>query len=203
LYRAAYGNNQPFPNPDTGLPNETRKLPSYAVFSVDRAKVIVGPRLADTQLDLAAALSQRPEFLTRYPASLTGPEFVDAIIASILSDSQADLTSQRAALLNLFSTRGRAAVLHVLVDDHPANPIDNDAFIDAEYRRTFVYTEYAGYLRRDADIGGFLFWLDQVNRLPVRDVGIQHTMACAFITSTEYQQRFSSVVTRSNQDCAQ
>jgi len=72
-----------------------------------------------------------------------------------------------------------------------------------KYRRTFVYTEYAGYLRRDADIAGFLFWLDKVNQFPVRDPGIQHTMACAFITSAEYQQRFSSVVTRSNQECGQ
>jgi hypothetical protein len=92
-------------------------------------------------------------------------------------------------------------VLYRIADDSAQNPIDNRAFIDAEYRRTFVYTEYAGYLRRNSDIGGFLFWLNQVNQFPVRDPGIQHTMACAFITSAEYQQRFSSVVTKSNSEC--
>jgi len=94
-------------------------------------------------------------------------------------------------------------VLYRLADDSVQNPINNRPFIDAEYRRTFVYTEYAGYLRRDADIAGFLFWLDKVNQFPVRDPGIQHTMACAFITSPEYQQRFSPIVTRSNQECGQ
>jgi len=54
---------------------------------------------------------------------------------------------------------------------------------------------------RDADIGGLLFWLSQVNRLPIRNVDIQHAMVCAFITSAEYQLRFNSVVTHSNQEC--
>jgi hypothetical protein len=82
-----------------------------------------------------------------------------------------------------------------------SNPINNRSFVDAEYNRSFVFGEYSGYLRRDSDIGGFLFWLDQVNRFPVRDANIQHTMVCAFITSTEYQQRFSSLVTRNNSQC--
>ena len=86
-------------------------------------------------------------------------------------------------------------------DNVQTNPINNRALIDAEYNRAFVFTQYAGYLRRDADIGGFLFWLDQVDRAPLRDVGIQHTMVCAFITSTEYQLRFSSLVTHHNSDC--
>jgi hypothetical protein len=55
-----------------------------------------------------------------------------------------------------------------------------------------------GYLRRNADIGGFLFWLDQVNSGSLRNVPKQHAMVCSFITSREYQERFSSVVTHSN-----
>jgi hypothetical protein len=48
-----------------------------------------------------------------------------------------------------------------------------------------------------------LFWLDQVNRFPLRDVTSQHAMVCSFITSIEYQQRFSSIVTHTNQECPQ
>ncbi|HEX8096398.1 MAG TPA: hypothetical protein VF507_00120, partial [Pyrinomonadaceae bacterium] len=66
-----------------------------------------------------------------------------------------------------------------------------------------VYSQYAGYLKRDADIGGFGFWLGQVNRFPLRSTGIQNAMVCSFITSREYQERFSSVVTRTNQECPQ
>jgi hypothetical protein len=65
-----------------------------------------------------------------------------------------------------------------------------------------VTTQYFGYLRRDADIGGLLFWLNQVNSAPLRDTTRQHSMVCAFITSSEYQQRFSLVVTHSNGECA-
>ena|SRR5713226_5044469 len=69
-----------------------------------------------------------------------------------------------------FNSGGRANVLYRLADDNLAtNPIDNGAFINAEYNRAFVFTEYAGYLRRDSDIAGFLFWLGQVNSAPVRD----------------------------------
>jgi len=59
--------------------------------------------------------------------------------------------------------------------------------------------QYFGYLRRDPELGGFLFWLDTLNN---GDAGIFRGMVCAFATSREYQQRFSTVVTRANADCA-
>jgi hypothetical protein len=202
LYRAAYGNNQPAPNPDPANPAEARKLPSYAVFVPDRARVVGGASLAQSQLNLARAFVQRPEFLTKYPAALDGTAFIAAILDTIRNDSGADLTSQQEALLKLFYSGGRAAVIYRLADDNLAtNPLDNRAFIDAEYRRAFVATQYFGYLRRDGDIAGLLFWLDQVNRFPLRDTTIQNAMVCSFITSTEYQQRFGSVVTHSNGEC--
>lgn len=202
LCRAAYGNDQPSPNPDTGNVSEARKIPSYTVFVRDRARVVGGANLAQSQLDLANAFVQRAEFLARYPASLSGPQFVDALLARIGTDSGVNLGSQRSALINLLNQGGRGAVLYRLADDNlQTNPISNRPFVDAEYTRSFVYTQYAGYLRRDADIGGFLFWLQQVNRFPVRDSTIQQAMVCAFITSAEYQQRFSPVVTHSNSEC--
>jgi len=204
LYRAAYGNEQPFPNPDRTDVTEARKIPSYNVFTHDRARVVDGPDLAQQQLALATAMTERPEFLSVYPVNLTGSQFVDALVARIQNGSGVSLLSQRDALVTLFTQGGRGAVLYRLADDNPqTNQIDNRAFVDAEYNRSFVFNEYTGYLRRDSDIGGFLFWLDQLNRLPVRDANIQHTLVCAFITSAEYQRRFSSVVTRSNFECGQ
>jgi hypothetical protein len=137
--------------------------------------------------------------LNQYPANLTLDQFVDAVLATINTDDGADLTSQRAALIALGS---RGAVLYRLSDDNlTGNPINNRAFVDAEYNRSFVASQYFGYLRRDADIGGFLFWLGQVSSAPLRDVAKQHAMVCSFITSAEYQLRFSSVVTHSNGEC--
>jgi hypothetical protein len=204
LYRAAFGNTQPFPNPNSNaqFPNEEKKLPSYGVFAPDRARVKGGATLAQTQLDLANAFVLRASFLTRYPANLDGPGFVDAILANINTDIGANLSSQRDALIALFNQGGRGAVVYRLADDNAAgNPIDNRAFIDAEYNRAFVLTQYFGYLRRNPDIAGFVFWLNQVNSAALRDVAKQHAMVCSFITSTEYQLRFSSVVTHNNTEC--
>jgi len=204
LYRAAFGNNQPNANPfaDPNFPNEEKKLPNYSVFAPDRARVAGGASLAQAQLNLASAFVQRSQFVARYPASLDGPGFVDAVLATIHNDIGVDLTSERQFLIDLFNSGGRGAVLYRLADDNSqTNPINNRAFIDAEYNRAFVATQYFGYLRRDADMGGFLFWLGQVSSAPLRDVPKQHAMVCSFVTSAEYQQRFSSVVTHFNSEC--
>ena len=204
LYRAAFGNNQPSPNPDTSNTAEAKKYPSYAAFSQDRAKVVGGSSLAQTQLNLAKQFVQRPKFLAKYPLSQGAITFVDAILATIKNEVGVDLTSQRDALISLFNQSGRGAVLYRLADDNAqSNPINNRAFIDAEYNRAFVATQYFGYLRRDADIGGLLFWLGKVNQFPLRSTAIQNAMVCSFITSQEYQLRFSSVVTRTNAECPQ
>jgi hypothetical protein len=204
LYRAAYGNNQPFPNADTSNQTEAKKVPAYAVFLPDRARVIGGASLAQSQLDFANAFVQRAAFVAKYPANLDGSSFIDAVLSTIRNDIGVDLTAQKPALLTHFNSGGRGAVMYRLADDNAqSNPINNRAFIDAEYNRAFVATQYFGYLRRDSDIGGFLFWLGQVSSGPLRDVPKQHAMVCSFITSAEYQLRFSSVVTHSNADCPQ
>jgi len=208
LYRAAYGNNQPFPNPNTNaaFPNEEKKLPSYAVFVLDRARVIGGANLAQSQLDLANLFVGRAEFTTKYPASLaTADQFVDAVLLTLQNNMGVNLSTQRTNLINLYNTSGgRAAVMYRLADDNAAtNPIANQAFINEEYNRTFVLGQYFGYLRRDADIGGFQFWLGQVNGAALRDVPKQHAMVCSFITSAEYQFRFGPVASRNNNECPQ
>jgi minor extracellular serine protease Vpr len=207
LYRAAYGNNQPFPNPDPNpnFPGEAKKLPSYQVFSRDRAKVIGGSNLAQKQLDLANLFVSRDEFLLKYPASLnTADLFVDAVLAQIQTDLGVNLTSERAGLITLYNSGGRGAVLYRLADDNvQTNPINNRSLIDAEYNRAFVATQYFGYLRRNPDIAGIIFWLSQVNSAPLRDLAKQNAMVCSFITSGEYQFRFAPVAPHSNTECPQ
>jgi hypothetical protein len=48
-----------------------------------------------------------------------------------------------------------------------------------------------------------MFWLGHVNSAPLRDVAKQHAMVCSFITSQEYQFRFSPVAMHSNVECPQ
>jgi hypothetical protein len=59
--------------------------------------------------------------------------------------------------------------------------------------------EYFGYLRRDADEGGYRFWLNVLNN---QEPGNYQGMVCSFITSQEYQERFSSYAGHSNRECA-
>jgi hypothetical protein len=78
--------------------------------------------------------------------------------------------------------------------------VDNSAIKDAAYNPAFVLMEYFGFLRREPDAGGYAFWLDVLNN---REPGNYRSMVCAFITSAEYQQRFSPIVSHSNRDCGQ
>src|SRR5206468_12601809 len=75
--------------------------------------------------------------------------------------------------------------------------IEITEFKNREFNPSFVLMEYFGYLRRDPDPDGYDFWLDVItNREPNNYRG----MVCSFITSIEYQNRFSSMPTHSNSE---
>ncbi len=57
-----------------------------------------------------------------------------------------------------------------------------------EFNRAFVTMQYFGYLRRDPDTAGFNFWLDKLNAFNGNFIAAE--MVKAFITSSEYRQRF-------------
>jgi hypothetical protein len=222
VYRAAFGNQQPFPNPQGDLdthpfcqanPNNcslirAAHVPSYAKFVNDRARVVGSAQLAQAQLSFAQSFAGRSEFRQRYPLTLsTGAQFVDALLATLTSFN-VNLSSQRTALISLYDatagdqTAKRGAVLYRLADDNEqSNPINNRAFIDAEYSRAFVLTQYFGYLRRDPDLPGLNFWLGIINRFPLRSATGQNAMVCAFITSAEYQTRFATLTPRTDTEC--
>jgi uncharacterized delta-60 repeat protein len=168
------------------------KQPSYNEFIFNRSGVIGGPNLEDSKDSFLNLFVQRPAFISQYPASLTPEQYVDRLnfnTGNSLAQAQRDVLVT--GLKNGMETR--ATVLRKVAD--------NRMFVDQEYNNYFILTLYFGYLRRDAEAGGFDFWLSQINRYPLRDVGGQHALVCSFITSKEYQERFSSVVTHSNAEC--
>jgi uncharacterized protein (TIGR03118 family) len=59
-----------------------------------------------------------------------------------------------------------------------------------EFNGAFVLMEYFGYLRRDPDTAGFNFWLNKLNAFNGDFRAAE--MVKAFITSTEYRQRFGA-----------
>jgi Domain of unknown function (DUF4214) len=121
---------------------------------------------------------------------------VDALLTNLWQTSGVELSKQRDNLIARYNTganqtESRSFVLRDVTE--------NAAARDANYNAAFVLTEYFGYLRRDPDQEGYNFWLNVLtNRVPDN----YHAMVCAFLTSAEYQQRFSSVVAHTNVECA-
>ena len=171
--------------------------PAFTQFMSDRARLVVGEQLDQSKTGLALTFAQSDAFLQKYPSTLTADQFVDALLNTVKQNSGVDLTPQHDTLLSLYdgTDLGRARILRQVAE--------SQAMIDAEYNSSFVLMEYFGYLRRDPDEGGFLFWLEKVNQYPLRDTRIQHAMACAFITSAEYQSRFGSTISHTNRECSQ
>jgi len=171
------------------------RQPRFAEFSEDRGQVISDGNLESSRQSLALAFVQRPEFMQRYPATLTAEQFTDGLLSSIGRSSRADLAAQRDSLIALFdgTDSGRAAIVRLVAE--------NPSFIQAEYNRTFVLMQYFGYLRRDADQGGYDFWLNVLNTKLPGDQNGYRAMICAFITSSEYQLRFGIRATHANSEC--
>jgi hypothetical protein len=171
------------------------RRPGYSEYAADRKMVIGGPELETEKTAFAANFVLRSDFVQKYQSHTTGESFVDALLANIWQSSNLDLGTQRGVLLALYQTgsdmnQSRALVLRQVGE--------NPALKSVEYNAAFVLTEYFGYLRRNPEPEGYDFWLNVLNN---REPGNFRGMVCSFITSTEYQQRFSSVVTHSNAEC--
>jgi hypothetical protein len=141
--------------------------------------------LENNKQAFTAEFVQRPRFSNAFPGSLTPAQFVDMLNANggnPLSPAErdqlvSDLTS---------GAKTRAQVLRAVAEDP-------DLF-NAESNRAFVLMQYIGYLRRnpndpqDTDYTGYDFWLTKLNQLNGNFVAAE--MVKAFITSSEYRQRF-------------
>jgi len=73
---------------------------------------------------------------------------------------------------------------------------ENSILNQQEFNRAFVLMQFFGYLRRnpddpqDTDYTGYDFWLTKLNAFNGNFVNAE--MVKAFITSSEYRQRFGS-----------
>ncbi|MBV9924548.1 MAG: DUF4214 domain-containing protein [Acidobacteria bacterium] len=125
---------------------------------------------------------QRPDFLARYPETLSPADFVNLLnttAGSPLTTSERDALTAQLAADN--TARGRAAALRQLAE--------NAELSRREFNRAFVLMQYFGYLRRDPDDEGFNFWLTKLNQFNGDYIAAE--MVKAFISSTEYRQRFN------------
>jgi CSLREA domain-containing protein len=166
--------------------------PTYSLFMADRGRIKAGAQLEQSKQAFADAWVQRAAFTNAYPDAMPADQFVNKLYDTA---GLAGYASQRLlAIQDLMSNaRTRAQILREV--------IETPEFKTREYNPSFVLMQYFGYLRRNPDQGGYQFWLNVLNNQLPTDSSGQHAMVCAFITSGEYQDRFSASHTHSNAEC--
>ena len=108
----------------------------------------------------------------------------------------ATAAEKQALVDGLNGAETRASVLRKVVDGTAVLSESNvlftttygQAFYNQENRRVFVFMEYVGYLRRNPDAAGFIFWLGKLNFY--NGDPFQAEMVRSFILSPEYRSRF-------------
>jgi glucose/arabinose dehydrogenase len=171
------------------------RRPVFTEYTSDRQQVVGGSNLEARKQAFAEAFVARTEFANRYQGNSTAASFVDALLTNVQQATGVDLSSQRSSLITRYNagssqSQSRSFVLRDLTE--------STAVRTATYNAAFVLTEYFGYLRRNPDQTGYDFWLNVLN---TGDPGNYRGMVCSFITSTEYQRRFSSVISHGNNEC--
>ena len=174
--------------------NRSNGLPRYLEFLQDTRGVgrgvVVGATGWEAQLEankvaFASEFVERAEFATLYPVTQTPAQFVDALYAHAGIVPSA---AERQASIDEFNntTGARARVLRRVAE--------NPTLVQREFNRAFVLMQYFGYLRRNPDdapdnnLSGYNFWLGKLNQFNGNFVNAE--MVKAFITSSEYRQRF-------------
>jgi hypothetical protein len=172
------------------------RRPVYNEYSVDRLQVVGGSDLEARKQAFAESFVQRAEFVQRYDSNVTAESFVDALLSTLRDSSGVDLSGQRSFLINRYNGGSNQELSRTLV---VRDLTENASFRQAEYNSAFVLAEYFNYLHREPDARGYQFWLNVLNN---GDPGNYRGMVCGFISSVEYQRRFSSVISRSDSDCS-
>jgi hypothetical protein len=199
-YKSAYGTMPGTSN--LGFPHQV-SVPSvrFNEFVDDRQRinggVIVGNPGWDTLLSnnkdaFLVDFVQRPRFLAQYPTTLSPSQLVNQLF---FNTEITPSPSQVAAAIGEFGGATNTS-------DIPARAralrriIENPTFTTVEFNRAFVLMEYFGYLQRNPndapeatrDYTGYDFWLTKLNQFG--GDYIKAEMVKAFISSSEYRQRF-------------
>ena len=185
FYKSAFGNV-------AGTPVPVRFQQFFPDTQEIGRGVVVGAPNWEAQLEankqaFALRFVQRAEFVARYPRTLSPTQFVDMLNAN--AGGVLDATERQNLINELAANNtdaGRASVLRKVAEDAD--------LVRQEFNRAFVLMQYFGYLRRnpddapDADFTGYNFWLGKLNEFNGNYIAAE--MVKAFITSTEYRQRF-------------
>ena len=200
VYHLYKGSLTGLPNYDGGSPG---RFPTSLEFMRDVSQVsegiVVNNQISGAVVEanrnrLAAEFVQRPEFVAKY-GGLNNTLYVQELFNTTgITATAAEKQALVDGLTNGPETR--ASVLRKIVDGTVVITEGNvqftttygQAFSNQENRRVFVFMEYVGYLRRNPDAAGFIFWLGKLNFY--NGDPFQAEMVRSFILAPEYRFRF-------------
>ena len=172
------------------------RLPRFAELETDRALIVSQKGEVEAiRLAVANAFVERAEFKRKFPATMKPAEFVDSLVTTLAQTSGVDFSSDRSLLISLLddAANGRAMVLARLASDQ--------RLVDANYNHALVLFQYFTYLRRSPDEAEYNARVNTLKSKPLRDTDAARSLVCNFLQSTEYQNRFGMVATRSTRTC--
>ena len=188
LYKSSYGNLPSVPVPLTlneFLP-DSQKIGRDVIVNQSGWEQV----LENNKQSFTSEFVQRSRFTSAFLTSMTPTQFVDRLFTNAgVTPSGTDRQAAIGEFGSVTSTSDLAARARTLrrVAENPTVNIK-------EINRAFVLMQYFGYLRRnpndapDSDYSGYQFWLAKLNVFDGNFVNAE--MVKAFITSTEYRQRF-------------
>ncbi len=199
MYKVAYG-DQTGVSTIGGTHNIIAPIVTYGEFLPDVKQIGNGvvvnqgdwqTQLNNNKIAFSQAFVQRSRFTSKYPTSLTPTAFVNqmADLAGVPAND-----ADRAKAINEFGSAGDTS--DVAARGRAVRDIaENATLASQETNRAFVLMQYFGYLRRDPNNGngdvdhtGYDFWLTKLNQANGNFISAE--MVKAFITSTEYTNRF-------------
>ena len=182
------------------------RAPYLSEFTADQAFVgsnivnsttgqLSGAQINQNKAAFANQFAQRAEFLAIY-SGLTNTQFVDRLFQTT---GVTPTASDRQALIDQLNANPsqRGDVLFKVVDGINVISEGNQQFLTAygqafynqQFNSAFVQMEYFGYMRRDPDNAGFVFWLGKLNTFGNY---IDAQMVRSFVVSPEYRSRFGA-----------
>jgi hypothetical protein len=164
----------------------TFERPHYAEFMTDLQTISSAiddpndPVFIANKNALASNFLQRADVLARFPTSMTNAAFVQKLVDTAGVTFPAAYQNGLVNALNN-STMTRADVLRAIAESSEVNT--------KFYKPAFVTMQYFGFMRRDPDLGGYVFHNNRFN-LVADQAFLENTMVRGFTESPEYFNRF-------------
>jgi hypothetical protein len=192
IYKASFGNltdipNAPVPIKRAEFVPDTQEIGNGVIVNFGNWQQL----LETNKQAFTLGFVQRSRFVAAFPTTMTPAQFVDKLFANA---GVTPSTIERNTAINEFG--GASNTSDVAARSRALRDVaENPTLTTREFNKAFVLMQYFGYLRRNPydppeaslDYSGFNFWLGKMNFYGNYN---DAEMVKAFISSSEYRQRF-------------